>query len=1146
MSTETPTNGAQPLDPDVTEEELGEQIDNIIPSRGYRAPRVVGLGGSAGSIKALQTVLGQMPCDSGMAFVVVVHLSPQHDSVLSEVLQRTTQMKVVPANDGERVLANHVYVIPPGKHLTMIDSSLRLTPLQREPGRRMTVDLFFRSLADMYGPHAVAVVFSGGDGDGALGIKRVKERGGLTIAQDPEEADHPGMPSSAIATTMVDWVLKADEIPARLVEYDAREQRLQVPPESGPHPAKVAPPPSGQDEAALREVLAFLRMRTGRDFSYYKRATIVRRIARRMQVNEVETLPDYLDFLRTHPGEAGALLQDLLISVTNFFRDAEAFSALEGVIPDLFRNKTESDAVRVWVPACATGEEAYSIGMLLREHARTLDAPPTLQIFATDLDDEVLLEGRSGKYPEAISADVSPERLRRFFIKEHGGYRVRRELREIVLFAGHDLLKDSPFSRLDLISCRNLLIYLNRDAQTRALNVFHFALRNEGRLFLGTSESIDETSQIFQALDKKHRLYGVRGTTRPSLPLPSGSATLARALTLQEHRESGPTLPAKPPPATPLPGLSSTRAPSESRLSWAELHLKLVERLGPPSLLINGEQEILHFAESARQFLHFPAGEPSLSLLRLAHPMLRVELRAALFRARQTDQAALAQGVPFEVEGERRVVDILVSPATEIALGFMLVTFKLADTALSQPPLLRQGDESAVRHIEQELEETKRQLRDTVEQYETSTEELKASNEELQAMNEELRSATEELETSREELQSINEELTTVNHELKTKVDELGHANSDLHNLMGATEIATIFLNRDLHIMRFTPTAVELFSLISSDVGRPLGDLRHRLIYPELLADASNVLEQLVPVEREISESSGRHYLARILPYRTTDDRIGGVVLTFVDISELHTAQEEVREARSDLENKVRERTAQLDAANTALRSEVQDHQRVDRIKRDLQRRLVAAQEEERGRISRELHDDVGQQLTALMLGLRALESGATATPEVAGKLAELRGAAERIGADLHQVALELRPAALDDLGLSRALASYVQSWTARADIAVEFVSAGIEEARLAPVLETTVYRIVQEAMNNVLKHASAQTVSVSVERRGGHVLAIVEDDGVGFDLEQASATTTHIGLASMRERAAIVGGELTIESQPGTGTTVRAKLPLR
>ena len=426
---------ASSLAPDVTEEERADAIDDVIPSDGYRKLRVVGIGGSAGSTSALQRFFSAMAPDSGMAFVVVPHLAPEHESQLSQIIQRVTSMRVQPAQDGEPLQPNHVYVIPPGKHLTLDDGCLRLTELVREPGRHTAVDLFFRSLADAYGPHAVAIVLSGGDGDGALGIKRVKERGGLTLAQDPELAEVSSMPRAAIATSMVDWVLRAEEMPSRLIEYQAREGRLRMPPEQGPNPAERPPPTLGENEVILRDLLAFVRARTGRDFSYYKRATIVRRIARRMQVNQVDDLSSYLTFLRTHPGEAGALLQDLLISVTNFFRDREAFEALEARIPELFRGKTQADTLRVWVPACATGEEAYSVAMLLSEHARTLETPPTIQVFATDLDEDVLIEARNGLYPEAIAADVSPDRLRRFFVKEHQSYRVRRELRETVLFA---------------------------------------------------------------------------------------------------------------------------------------------------------------------------------------------------------------------------------------------------------------------------------------------------------------------------------------------------------------------------------------------------------------------------------------------------------------------------------------------------------------------------------------------------------------------------------------------------------------------------------------------------------------------------------------------------------------------------------------
>jgi two-component system CheB/CheR fusion protein len=628
---------AGPLDPDVSEEELGPEIDNAIPTRGYRRPRLVGIGGSAGSLQVLHKLLQAMPPDSGMAFVVVLHLSPEHDSSLSQLLQRSTSMQVSEAKDGEPVEVNRVYVIPPGKHLTLTDGHMRLTELERRAGRHVTVDLFFRSLADTHGPHAVAIVLSGGDGDGAIGVKRIKERGGLTIVQDPEAAEESGMPRAAIATSMVDWVLRAEEIPPRLLEYQARERRLQLPPEKGPNPAVAPQPEPTSDENALRDVLTFLRGRTGRDFSYYKRATIVRRIARRMQVNELDNLTAYLQFLRTHPGEAGALLRDLLISVTNFFRDREAFEAVERLIPELFRDKSQSDTVRIWVPACATGEEAYSIAILLSEYARSLEAPPVLQIFATDLDEDVLLEARSGLYPEAIAADVSAERLRRYFIKESRGYRVRRELRELVLFAVHDLLKDSPFSRLDMLACRNLLIYLNRDAQQRCFDTFHFALRPGGHLFLGISEAVEDGSPLFHPVDKKHRIYASKPTVRASLPVPSGKSTLARALALQERAEPPGSFAGRYPASLQgIPG--ALRLPTSERLSWSELHLRLLERIGPPSLLVNSEHEVLHLSEGAAPFLAFAAGEPSTNLLRVIHPALRVELRAALFRARQTGQ----------------------------------------------------------------------------------------------------------------------------------------------------------------------------------------------------------------------------------------------------------------------------------------------------------------------------------------------------------------------------------------------------------------------------------------------------------------------------------------------------------------------------
>ena len=894
-------SGLPPVAPDIAEQEAGSAIDNVIPTKGYKLAPLIGLGGSAGSIKELQAFFRAMPGDSGMSFVVVVHLPENEDSALTEILQRETAMSVRRATNGVKLQPDHVYVIVPGTLLQITDGHLRVMQWDGAVHRGFSVDFLFRTLADTHGAHAAGIVLSGADGDGALGIKRLKERGGLTIAQDPAEAQYPSMPRGAVDTGMVDWVLRVAEIPQKLVAYFAHEQRMKVPPEDGPQPAAIQPKADDENEAALRDVLVFLRTRTGCDFSYYKRATILRRIVRRMQVNSVHDLPAYLAFLRTHSGEPEALLQDLLISVTNFFRDRDAWRALEAEIPAIIDGKRSGESVRVWSAACATGEEAYSLAILLLEHTRKMDSPPAVQVFGCDLDEEAIQVARAGVYPDSIAADVPEEYLRRYFTKEFGGYRVRRELREVVLFAAHDLLRDAPFSRMDLISCRNLMIYLNRDAQRRALEIFHFAMRPQGRLFLGSSESVDDTSELFAALDKKYRIYAHVPSARPNLPVTGAPTMLIRALAAQESSRNAPVPPGQGffRADSPTYQIQPPAAHSERQV-LAEMHAHLIERYAAPSVIVNQNHDIVHISESAGRFLQFASGEPTMNLLRVVSPEVRIQLRAALFRANETGNPVELSRVKVEEAGNR-VLDIRVAPAKEIAPGFLLVIFfERGPRDGESEEMMTVESEPVARHLERELEGMKSHLRDTVEQYEASCEELKASNEELQAMNEELRSATEELETSREEQQSINEELITVNQELKIKVDELGNTNSDLHNLMASTAIATFFLDRELRVMRYTPPAVSIFRLIPSDAGREITDLAQRVEYPNLQEDAKSVLTSLVPTDREVRDSQGRWFIARILPYRTLDDRIGGVVLTFVDITERKNAEQamELSEAR--------------------------------------------------------------------------------------------------------------------------------------------------------------------------------------------------------------------------------------------------------
>ncbi len=885
------------------------------------ALQIVGIGGSAGSLAALQAFFENVPTDSGCAYVVVTHLSADHESLLAEVLQKSAAIPVNQVTSRLLVERDHVYVIPPGKRLAMIDGALAPIEVGNDRDRRYAVDHFFRTLADEHGEEATAIVLSGMDGDGAIGLARVKERGGATVAQDPDEAEHEGMPRSAVATGMVDFVLRAAEMPGRLAEFRQRARRIKLPDDDAPKskPEDASAEVARDDEAALREVLSLLRQRTGHDFSSYKRGTVLRRIGRRMQVTGSETLVDYVAFLKKSASEAEALLRDLLIGVTNFFRDKETFDELASVIPDLFRGKGPEDCVRVWVPACATGEEAYSVAMLLREYASNLAGAPEIQVFATDIDESAIQKARLGVYQEAIAADISDERLRRFFSRESHGFQVRREIREIVLFAVHNVLRDSPFSRLDLVSCRNLLIYFNREAQSRAFDTFHFALRGEGLLLLGPSESAEEADDRFVATGKKHRLYRRRPVARPVLPVPTGTPSVGPILNPDFETKSDDLR---------LRERAMVRPDGMDATTWAETHFRMIEQLAPPSVLVTGAYDIVHISETAGRYLQVVSGEPTSNLMRVVKPELRTELRGALLTASQKKTSVDVRETVW-IDGEARVIEIGVRVSPESGMELLLVIFREVGTdatsgATPGQSLPSLGENEVMRQLESENERGRGRLRAAVENYEAQTEELKASNEELQAMNEELRSATEELETGREELQSINEELTAVNQELKSKVGELSHTNSDLLNLMASTEIATIFLDRELRIKRYTPNMVSLFNLIATDLNRPLADLTHRLEYPEIGRDAEQVLQRLVPVEREVQDSGGRWFLTRMLPYRTTEDQIAGVVLTFVEITVRRRMEEELRKSRDELLVSLQETEAAREQMEAAC--EAKDH----------------------------------------------------------------------------------------------------------------------------------------------------------------------------------------------------------------------------
>ncbi|MEJ7601587.1 MAG: CheR family methyltransferase [Kofleriaceae bacterium] len=736
------------------------------------------------------------------------------------------------------------------------------------------LDCLLRSIAGSFGPSSIAVVLAGRGADGAIGLKLLKEAGGFTIVEQPgaplADVDSERR-QAAVATGMVDLVLPLPGIASRVGSIARGTAAKPITSED----STANDHPSSESDAlsdVVRDILGIVRARTGHDFALYKRATLYRRISRRMQVCQTEALEDYRRYLRDHPLEVSHLMRDLLISVTNFFRDGEAFGTLaETVIPRLFHTPDPRGPLRAWVAGCSTGEEVYSLGMLLAEHAARIGDARAIQLFATDIDENALAEARQGRYPETIASDVSPDRLSRFFTREPGHYRIRKELRERVLFSPHNLLRDPPFSRIDLVTCRNVLIYLNREAQDRVLNMFHFGLRPEGFLFLGSSEAAETTSNQFASLAGKHQIYQRRS-------IPSGSLGVE---VLATHRRWTP--PPLPPTASP---------PIDTARTFGELHHRLVEHYAPPSVLVNADLEVVHLSEHAGRYLQHAGGEPSRQLFQVVQPQLRTELRAAIYAARQATTGTEIRTVRFDDRGEARVIELRVHALdTEAAGRSILIMFE--DVAPEQARVIQTTDtsmEPVVRQLEDELHRTRDQLRTTIEQYETSLEEVKASNEELQAINEELRSASEELETSKEELQSVNEELTTVNHELKSKVDEVSHTNSDLQNLMTSTDIAVLFLDRGLAVKRYTPRARDLYNLIPTDIGRPLAHVTHRLDCQDLPELADAVLAQLRPITREVTRSDGRRYLARLVPYRSLDDRIGGVVMTFADITELKDA----------------------------------------------------------------------------------------------------------------------------------------------------------------------------------------------------------------------------------------------------------------
>jgi two-component system CheB/CheR fusion protein len=838
---------------------------------------VIGIGASAGGLEALETFLGRVAPDSGAVYVVIQHLDPTHKDILVELLQRACKLKVVRATDRLETKPDHCYVIPPNHDMSIVHGTLHLLPQATTRGLNLPIDFFLRSLAGDQHERAIAVILSGMGSDGALGIRAIKERAGAVFVQSLESAKFDGMPRSAIETGLADVVAPVEELPARISSYRAHAPFL-----SHPHAQTAI---EDKSQTALEKVLVLLRTHTGNDFFLYKRSTIYRRIERRLSLHQIDDIAQYVRFLRENPREIDMLFKELLIGVTSFFRDAPMWEHLKTqVMPALLASRPTSGARRAGVPGCSTGEEAYSLAMIFKEGLESLK--PTrhlsLQIFATDLDRDAIEKARRGLYPDNIAADVSAERLRRFFVHEERGFRVRNEIREMVAFAPQNIVMDPPFTKLDILTCRNLLIYLSGDLQKKLIPLFHYSLNPDGVLFLGSAETVGSFTNLFSPLDAKARTYRRLEQTVASPPMEFPAAFLGTPSQTDEpeleqatNRKSAP--------------------PNLERL----VDRVLVQRFAPLGILCNSKGDVLYVSGRAGKYLEPAVGRANLNILSMARDGLRYELSGALSRVVRENRVVVVRGVSVGTNGGTQVVDLTVQRLSEPKELRGAVLVVIADVPDKQKPAKpkrtrKVSEPRRVAELEEELQRAREEVQTTREEMQTSQEELRSTNEELQ-------SANEELTTSKEEMQSLNEELQTVNHELQSKVDELSRSNNDMKNLLNSTDIATLFLDGELRVRRFTTPMVEIIKLIPGDAGRLITDIASDLDDHELAHDTREVLRTLVFKEKQGVTRDGRWFNVRIMPYRTLENVIDGVVITFTDITAARALEAGLREHAGQL-----------------------------------------------------------------------------------------------------------------------------------------------------------------------------------------------------------------------------------------------------
>ena len=1180
---------------------------------------VVGIGASAGGLEACTALLKALPVNPGMAFVVVQHLDPHHESILHKLLSKTTEMPVIQVEDGMVLEPNHVYVIPPKNDMAVRERTLRLLSRRRTAGRHLPINRFFVSLAEDQKSAAIGVILSGTASDGTVGLQAIKSEGGVAFAQDPKSAGYPGMPESAILAGCVDFVLPPEEIARELI-------RLEHLPYAKRTAAVLEAEPPLVGAADLQKIIQILRTATGVDVSLYKTGTIKRRVARRMILHKIDSLERYGSYLEQNATEVAALYQDIFIHVTSFFREPETFAALRRkVLPKLMANRPRGEPLRIWVPGCSTGEEAYSIAITLLEfldkHKRASGA--AVQIFGTDISAPAVDSARAGTYSETAVANVSPERLKRFFVKVGDSYQIGKHVRERCVFARHDLGKDPPFSKLDLISCRNVLIYMSAALQERVLSFFHYALKPTGFLLLGKSEALGSSAHLFIQEESKHKIYScnLAVAARSALAPADHVKTAARA-------------------ATAVTGAAFDLEKAVERIIW--------QRYAPASLVVDEDLQVLHFEGNAGPYLAPARGAATLHVLKLVRKELALDLHTALHRAKKEETPVRREGIRVPQDGGSRTVNLEVIPIKgRHAKGadFLILIEEVPPREAAEPREAREEDELV--HLKRELSSTREHLQPIIESQEATNEALTVEHEEVLSTNEELQSTNEELETAKEELQSSNEELSTLNEELQNRNAELGQLANDLSNLLVGVSIPVIIVGGDRRIRRFTPAAEPLLNLIPADVGRPVCDIRPNIDVPDLDSLISEVSGKGSFVERDVQGRDGHWYSLRMRPYRTAENKIDGVLMALMDIDVMkrgldqtlrslddavserdlsaslldmsgaltvildptgrivafnHSCQEKtgysLREAKGrtfwdfllppeEVDEAKAAFTGILECAAPARNYErtwigkdgcrrviasssigrcgadgavrqiistgiditprklAQDALRrsEDQLRR-LTANLITAQEEERKRVARELHDDVNQRMAMLANEVATLERTLPGSSRLLRKqLRSLREQVDQLSDDLRRTAQHLHPSALEHFGLVTALESHCSDFLKRHQIQLKLTHRSVPES--IPVeVSLCLYRVTQECLHNIAKHSGARQVAVEIRGNEEGILLSIADNGTGFD-PGLVADQSGLGLVGIRERVRLVDGIVSINSQPGHGTKIDVRVPL-